>query len=379
MRVFQNLNIDFLAKRKIAYVVSTILLIIGIGSLVLRGLELGIDFKGGSEIALQFEEPVEITEVRDYLNTIGIGNVEVKTFGGASGILVRTEMQEIPEEVYPRVLEAIDREIAKYNPEAQYELVDTTINSVIYEFATPEITRSLTARMFRDGFQTSEFDQTADNRKMVVRVGIADWIEENLRERNEGNSFTVLKEEQVGPKVGQELQTDAIIAILLSLVVILIYLGFRFKFIFALGAVAALFHDVLITLGVFSLLYGVTSFLNLEITISIVAAFLTLVGYSINDTVVVFDRVRENLKIHKTAPIENNINKGINQTIPRTLITSLTTLMVVTVLLIFGGEVLRGFAFTLFFGILIGTYSSVFVASPIILEYSKKAKNKITF
>lgn len=379
MRVFQNLKVDFLAKRKIAYVVSSILLLIGIGSLILRGLELGIDFKGGSEIALEFEKPIDITEVRDYLNTIGIGNVEVKTFGGESGILVRTELQEIPSDVYPRVREAIEREIEKYNPDAQYEVTDTTISSVTYQFATPEITKSLTSKLFKDGFQTSEFTQTADNRRMIVRIGIADWIEENLRERNADNRFTILKEEQVGPKVGQELQSDAIIAILLSLVVILVYLGFRFKFVFAFGAVAALFHDVLITLGIFSLLYGVISFLNLEISISVVAAFLTLVGYSINDTVIVFDRIRENLKIHKTAPIEENINKGINQTIPRTIITSLTTLLVVTVLLIFGGEVLRGFAFTLFFGILIGTYSSIFVASPIVLEYAKRSKKKITF
>lgn len=379
MRVFENLHINFLAKRKIAYVVSGVLLLIGIASLVFRGVELGIDFKGGSEIALQFEQPVDITEVRDFLSTIGIGNVEVKTFGGESGILVRTELQQIPKDVYPKVLDAIEREIRKYQPDAQFQVVDTTTASVTYEFASPEIASSLTSQLFKDGFQTSEFSQEPENRKMVVRVGIADWIEENLRERDAENSFTVLKEEQVGPKVGKELQTDAIIAILLSLVVILVYLGFRFKFIFAFGAVAALFHDVLITLGVFSLFYGAIPFLNLEISISIVAAFLTLVGYSINDTVVVFDRVRENLKIHKTAPIEDNINNGINQTMPRTIMTSFTTLIVVAVLLFFGGEVLRGFAFTLFFGIIIGTYSSIFVASPVVLEYAKRTKKKIQF
>jgi preprotein translocase SecF subunit len=189
----------------------------------------------------------------------------------------------------------------------------------------------------------------------------------------------VLKEEKVGPKIGDELKQDAVIAIILALIVILIYLGFRFKFGFALGAVAALFHDVLITLGVFSVLYGIIPGLNLEISISVVAAFLTLVGYSINDTVVVFDRIREDLKIHKTAKIEEVMNKAINKTMRRTIITSLTTLLVVTVLLFFGGEVLRGFAFTLFFGILVGTYSSIFVASSFVLEYAKKRSARIQF
>ncbi len=134
-----------------------------------------------------------------------------------------------------------------------------------------------------------------------------------------------------------------------------------------------------ITLGVFALLHGVIPGLNLEISISVVAAFLTIVGYSINDTVVVFDRVRENIKIHKTAPLKDNMNSAINKTMRRTLITSLTTLFVVTVLLIFGGDVLRGFAFALTFGILIGTYSSIFVASPFVYEYVKRTQKKIQF
>ena len=200
-----------------------------------------------------------------------------------------------------------------------------------------------------------------------------------MKDHFKDNPFKVLKEDKVGPKIGQELKTDAVIAVVLALIVILVYLGFRFKFVFAVGAVAALFHDVLITLGLFSLLYGVIPSLNLEISISVVAAFLTLVGYSINDTVVVFDRVREEIKIHKTAPLKDNMNKAINKTLRRTIITSLTTLFVVTVLLFFGGDVLRGFAFTLFFGIVIGTYSSIFIASPFVLEYVKRSKSKIKF
>ena len=203
---------------------------------------------------------------------------------------------------------------------------------------------------------------------MLVSVGISDWIKENLKERFKDNSFQVLKEDQVGPKVGSELKRDAVLAVLLSLVVILIYLAFRFKFIFALGAVLALFHDVLITLGLYSILYGVIPGLNLEIDLAIVAAFLTLVGYSINDTVIVFDRVRENLKIHKTMPLFDLLNMSINRTMSRTILTGGTTLLAVLVIFIFGGEVLRAFAFTLAFGIIIGTYSSIFVASALVLE-----------
>ncbi len=378
-RIFGDLHIDFLGKRKLAYVISGTLLVLGLGALIFRGLELGIDFKGGSEIAVQFEEPIDIGQIRDELGTIGLGNMEVKTFGDASGVLIRTELQSIPKEVIPNVLKMIDDEIAKYYPDITKTLVDSSDNNVTYELPDPETTNFLVSKLFDDGFQTAKVSNSVDNKKMIVSISIADWIKENLLVKHADNPFKVLKEEKVGPKIGEELKQDAVIAIVLSLIVILIYLGFRFKFGFALGAVAALFHDVLITLGIFSILYGVIPGLNLEISISIVAAFLTLVGYSINDTVIVFDRIREDIKIHKTANVEEIMNKAINKTMRRTIITSLTTLMVVTVLLFFGGEVLRGFAFTLFFGIIIGTYSSIFVASSFVLEYAKKRGEKIKF
>jgi preprotein translocase subunit SecF len=149
--------------------------------------------------------------------------------------------------------------------------------------------------------------------------------------------------------------------------------------VFAVGAVAALFHDVLITLGLFAALYGVIPGLNLDIDLSVVAAFLTLVGYSINDTVIVFDRVRENMKIHKSIPLIDLINKSVNQTMSRTIITAFTTLLAVFVLLVLGGDVLRAFAFTLLFGIIIGTYSSIFVASAFVLEYANRTKKKVQF
>jgi len=375
MRLFDNLNIDYLSKRKIAYAFSSTLIIISLLSFAFRGIELGIDFKGGTEIALKFQKPVDIGEIRNELNAIGLGNIEVKTFGGESGILVRTELQVVPPIVFQQVIDAINESIDESLPGVQRSIVDSTSNSVTYQFADPEETDILTEQLFINGFQTAKIDDNTMN----VRVGIADWIEEVLRDKLPDNPFMVQKEDHVGPKIGSELKRDSVISVVLALFVIMLYLGFRFKFVFALGAVVALFHDVLITLGIFSLLYGLIPGLNLEISISIVAAFLTLVGYSINDTVVVFDRVRENLKIHKTANLDDNMNGAINKTMRRTIVTSATTLFVVTVLLIFGGDVLRGFAFTLLFGILIGTYSSIFVASPFVYDYSLKTKKKIQF
>jgi len=374
-----NVNINFLGSRKLTYIISGTLILIGIVSFAFRGLEFGIDFKGGTEIGLNFEKPIEITQVRSKVSELGLGNVEVKTFGGDTGVLLRTELQEIPSNIYPNIVKWIEESIKSTAPDANYRIVDSTKSSITYEFDSPEITTKVADALFKSGFQSGLVSQEADNKQMVVRVSIADWIELSLKDQFVDNPFKVLKEDRVGPKIGKELKTDAVIAVILALIVILIYLGFRFKFVFATGAVAALFHDVLITLGIFSLLYGVIPYLNLEISVSVVAAFLTLVGYSINDTVVVFDRVREEIKIHKTAPLEENMNKAINKTLRRTIITSLTTLFVVTVLLFFGGDVLRGFAFTLFFGIIIGTYSSIFIASPFVLEYARRRKSKIQF
>jgi preprotein translocase SecF subunit len=375
MRIFDDLNIDFVGKRKTAYVISSILLLVGIVSILFRGLELGIDFKGGSEIALKFEQPISISDIREDLSNIGLGNIEVKTFGGDNGLLVRTELQSIPADIFPSVTESIEKSIDKIMPGVNKTRVETTDRSVTYQLDSASVARELSTRLFEAGFQTI----TEGENRMLVRVTVADWIEEVLREKLPDNPFVIQKEDKVGPKIGEELKQDSIIAVFFALIVILIYLGFRFKVVFALGAVAALFHDVLITLGVFSLLYGLVPGLNLEISIIVVAAFLTLVGYSINDTVVVFDRVRENLKIHKTAKLEDNINKAINKTMRRTIVTSATTLFVVTILLLFGGEVLRGFAFTLVFGILIGTYSSIFVASSFVIEYANRRAKKIEF
>jgi preprotein translocase subunit SecF len=379
MRFFENFNYDFLGKRKVAYLISGTLFLIGVIAALTRGFHFGIDFKGGSEIVLQFEKPISIAVVRADVENIGLGNLEVKTFGGETGVMIRTEMQVIPIEVYPRVISGIENEIEKLMPGVPRRLIDSSASSVTYAFENPDTANQIIDGLFASGFQSGRVSEEPDNVQMLVSVGIADWIKENLREKITDNSFTVLKEDRVGPKIGDELKRDAVLAIFFALIAILLYLGFRFKFVFAFGAVAALFHDVLITLGLFAAIYGLIPGLNLDIDLTIVAAFLTLIGYSINDTVIVFDRIRENLKIHKTRPLFDIINTSISQTMSRTILTGGTTLLTVLVLLIFGGEVLRGFAFTLFFGIIIGTYSSIFVASTLVYEYALKYKKKLEF
>lgn len=379
MRLFENLNIDFMGKRTTFYFLSAIILLAGLISIFVKGVEFGIDFKGGTEIALQFDRPVDIGYVRNVVDGIGLGNVEVKTFGGSNGILLRTEIQEIPKSIFPKVKERIESIIRNTYPGVQFTTNDTTVSSITYTFPDPQIVEVINNKLFDAGFQSTKASEEAENKSVLVRVGISDWIKETFSQKFTDNKFSVLKEDKVGPKVGKELKRDAVFSVMLSLLVILIYLGFRFKFAFAVGAVIALFHDVLITLGVFVVLYGVIPGFNLEISVSVVAAFLTLIGYSINDTVIVFDRVREQMKIHKSLSVEENMNYAINRTMSRTIITVFTVMITIIVLLIFGGEVLRGFAFALFIGMITGTYSSVFIASAFVLEYAQRTGKKIQF
>ena len=379
MRLFENLHIDWLGKRKFFYFVSVALFLIGLFNVIIRGFHFGIDFKGGTEIVLQFDNPVNISTVRGYVEKMGLGNIEIKTFGGETGVMVRTELQEIPANIYPNVVKNIEATINNIFPGIPFNKVDSTSNSVTYAFTNPDTTSDMVNKLLAAGYQAGKVSEEPDNKQLIVNVGIADWLKENLKTDMANNPFKIIKEDHVGPKVGKELKQDAVIAVVLSLIAILIYLAFRFKFIFALGAVVALFHDVLITLGLYASLYGVIPGLNLEIDLTVVAAFLTLIGYSVNDTVIVFDRVRENLKIHKTMPLFDLINMSVNRTMSRTILTGGTTLMATIVLLIFGGEVLRAFSFTLFFGIITGTYSSIFIASALVLEYANRSKKKMQF
>lgn len=379
MRIFENLNVDFLGKRKLFYTISGALILLGLINMIFRGLEFGVDFLGGSEIVLQFEKEVDITVVRDHVQNAGLQDAEVKTFGGETGVLIRTELQEVPPNIFPEIVNEIEQTIDNHFPGLEKTLIDSTSNTVTYQLPNPDTTDKVVDVLYSEGFQAAEVSVEPGNRDIVVTANISNWIEGSLRRSMPDNPFEILKEDKVGPKVGSELKQDAVIAIFFSLIVILIYLGFRFKFIFALGAVLSLFHNVIITLGLFSILYNVIPGLNLEIDLTIVAAFLTLVGYSINDTVVIFDRIRENIKFHKTLPLFDIINKSVNQTMSRTVLTGGTTLITLLVLTLFGGEVLRAFAFTLFFGIIIGTYASIFIAGALVYEYATRKKRRVEF
>jgi preprotein translocase subunit SecF len=379
MRILHNLNVDFMGKRKFFYGLSITLFLIGFINILIRGLQFGIDFKGGTEMEFRVDKPIDIGTLRSSIDRIGLGDVEVKMFGGDRSVLIRTELQEIPQAIYPKVQAGLEKEINGIIPGIPVKVVDHTANSITYEFPNPDTANIIIEKLFLNGYQAGRASEEVSNSKMIVRVGIADWIKENLRQKLPGYHFESQRVEVVGPKVGGELKRDAVIAVFFSLIGILLYLAIRYKFIFAFGAVLALFHDVLITLGLYATLYGLIPGLNLDISLTVVAAFLTLIGYSVMDTVIVFDRVRETVKLHKNESLYNLMNMSINKTMSRTILTGGTTFLSCLVLLIFGGEVLRAFAFTLTFGIVTGTYSSIFIASSIVLDYSIKTKKKIEF
>jgi preprotein translocase SecF subunit len=232
--------------------------------------------------------------------------------------------------------------------------------------------------MDRIGLGRAEIKTFGSDRDILIRTveqgegsSVAEKIRTALKEQFPTNPYTVLKEDKIGPKIGRELRTNALYAVVATIIAIGLYVAFRFKFIYGVGALVSLLHDVLLTLGFVSLFNGV---FNLEISQNMIAAFLTLVGLSVNDTVVIFDRIRENQKIFRSMPLYELINKSLNETLSRTVITSGLIFLVLIVLLIFGGEVTRGFSFALSIGILTGTYSSIYMASATVLEWALRAK-----
>ena len=298
MRLFENVNIDFLGKRKKFYLVSLVVILAGFGALFVKGIPLGIDFLGGTEVQVRFQNDVNVGELRDIMDQAGFPGMEIKTMGSDKDVLLRTPLQE------------------------EGQLVAEKIES-------------------------------------AITTGVPD------------NNFEVLRTDKVGPKIGEELRRNALFAIVFSLIGILIYLSLRFQFIYAIGAVAALFHDVLITISAIAICNAILP-LRLEFDQPMLAAFLTLIGFSVNDTVVIFDRIRENIKLFKNEDIESVMNKSVNATLSRTLITSGTVFLTVLVIFIFGGEVLRGFSFTFMVGIITGTYSSIFVASAVVVDWKHR-------
>ena len=299
MQIFKDTHFDFVNKRKIAFLFSAALIVLGVISLAVhRGPSFSIDFAGGTLLQIQFENDLSVQEIRSALEKIGWADAEIQKFSQGNEFLIRVKKQE-------------------------------------------------------------------------VGTMVGDQIKSALSQNFPDNEFQVRREEKVGPKIGEELKSKAVWAILYAMIGILIYISWRFEFKFAVGAIVALFHDVLITVGIFSLL-------NKEISLAIVAALLTIVGYSLNDTIVVFDRIREDLALMRSQPYEAIINASINQTLGRTVITSLTTFLVVVCLFTLGGEVIHDFAFALMIGVIVGTYSSIFVASPVLIEWHSRllAKKK---
>lgn len=282
-------EINFNKHFKIFNIISIVLIILSVFFLLFKGLNYGVDFKGGTLIELRVQDQtINISSIRQSFKNMNLGDVNVKKFGNKTDFLIKFEKKD----------------------EKNINFINDIKN------------------------------------KLVLDIG---------------NSFSFRRVENVGPKVSSELLKSGVIAILMSLSAMMIYIWLRFEWQFSLGAIFALIHDVIITLGFFSIL-------NLEINLSIVAAVLTIVGYSMNDTVVIFDRVRENLKKYSSKKINEITNLSINETLSRTIITSLTTLLALVSIFIFGGEILKGFSFAMILGVIFGTYSSIYIANPI-LEY----------
>ncbi len=258
--------------------------------------------------------------------------------------------------------------VVKGGPDLSIDFSGGTLAQL--QFSTPVEVGEVRDRLLDYGFSRPTIQQFGEENEILIRVPVEETgeaLRQQLQDALAGMDFEIRRLETVGSKIGGELRGKALKSVLFALLGILIYISLRFDRYYALGAVAALAHDVLITLGVFSIL-------NLELDLAIIAAFMTIVGYSLNDTIVVFDRIRENVKIHRKDDFFITVNKSVNQTLNRTIITSLTTFVVVFVLYLIGGEVIKYFAFALIIGVLVGTYSTIYVASPLMATLEVKAK-----
>ncbi len=308
----KDLQINFLGHRKRAAVISAALIIAGVVSIFYQGLNWGLDFTGGTLVEVRYGEQVSVDEVRGQLGEGGVEDATVQYFGTSRDVMIR--------------------------------LPSNTVEGSAAELST-KIVETLRAPYGE-----------------VLTESVAGGLQ-NCQKSNgtAGECFVQMRRvEFVGPKVGEELTEQGGLAMIYALIGILIYVAWRFEWRFAIGSVAALVHDVLITVGMFSIF-------QFEFSLAVLAALLAVIGYSLNDTIVVFDRIRENFRRSRHGTSVEIMNRSINQTLRRTILTSVTTLIVVLTLLIFGGEVIRGFSFALLIGVLVGTYSSIFIASPVVL------------
>ncbi len=307
-------NIDFLGKRRLATLISVAVLVISVLSIALRGLAFGIDFTGGTLVEVGYEEPVQVQSVRDALLQSGIEDGVVQHFGTSRDVMIR-----LPADAVAGTGKAAE------------------ISGMVMQALRKPVGESLIEQVGSKAQQCTTGSGSVQDCQLQMR-----------------------RVEFVGPQVGDELVNQGGLAMLYAIIGILIYVTFRFEWKFAVGSVIALVHDVVITIGIFALF-------QFEFSLAVLAAVLAVIGYSLNDTIVVYDRIRENLRKMRKSETVGVMNASINQTLPRTILTSLTTLLVVVILLIFGGEVIRGFSIALLVGVLVGTYSSIFVASPAVL------------
>jgi preprotein translocase subunit SecF len=373
MRIIGDTNIPFLSYRKIAIGFSMAIILAGVAYMVFGpGLNLGIDFVGGTQVTVKFRDAPDLDRIRKALTTISAATPEIQRFDEVEKheILIRIENPgDLEGDFTKPILEALHQEYDS-GLSGRFDLNTQGARDLAIRLgeADPEGIRS-DPESLREYYQP-QAQAVLDYRKIhgmflsIDEIGQVEGLSPEVVNYIEGmagtGEFALLGAENVGPTVGSDLKKKAQLAILFSLLGMLGYIWLRFQLPYGIGAVAALFHDVLITLAALALSHR-------EINLPTIAALLTLVGYSVNDTVVVFDRVRENLKLHRGEKLEKLMDDSINQTLSRTIITSGTTLMVVVTLYLFGGDVVNTFAFVLLIGIIVGTYSSVFIASPVAL------------
>jgi preprotein translocase subunit SecF len=376
MELFKNTNIDFLGKQKYFIGLSLLLIAIGVGSWAAKGgLKYGIDFTGGANITVRFATRPPIERVRAAVSARIPGEVSVQEVTGENEVIIglplkedvalQRERQAVVETLNETFGQKTDRlDLNNTNAQALADRLREPFQRAAIPMNDEQLL-ALARRIleFKNSPPRSGVLSSFDQLKEVE--GVTPQVLEVIRQQCYLAPFTIRSAEVIGPKIGAEMRNKAVLAVLYALGGMLVYLALRFEFVYGLAAVIAVFHDVIITLGFFSLT-------DKEISLNVVAALLTLVGYSMNDTIVVFDRIRETLKLSRRELTPAIVNDSINQTLSRTVLTSGLTLISALALWLFGGPVLNGFSFALVVGVIVGTYSSIFIASPILVFWHER-------
>jgi preprotein translocase subunit SecF len=378
MELFKNTNFDFLGKKVPFIGASLILTAAGLISLAVKGgPNYGIDFKGGALMYLRFNTEPPVQKIRSALEGKIQGEISVQQITGRPEVLVGTEIRnekelnanrQIIEDTLRSTFSAAEGKLDLNNSSA--DRLASKLRDPLLQANVPLSEQELQTMVKAvEDFRATKGGLLSSLDQLSGVQGVTPQVLNVIKAQCGLGPFTILSAEVVGPKIGRDLQRQAILATLYALGGMLVYIAFRFEWIYGVAAVIAVFHDTIITIGLFSLF-------NKEISLTVVAALLTLVGYSMNDTIVTFDRIRENLKLMRRESLTNLINISVNQTLSRTVLTSGLTLLTALSLLIFGGQVLNGFSFALVCGIIVGTYSSVFVASPILIFWQNLAEKR---